>query len=154
MAGEQLDVEPLPLQVLCRRMQDGKIQSRSLGEHYQSFFPDVMPSEASTYDYPGVDRDRFWRAYAEPARRFIEAGRYLAAPLEGLARMNAGELSSNELPQVQEALEAIGAMASAVDLAGSVTDGAELSVGWWTPARRTRPAGSSPEHRGRTCLSA
>ena len=132
--AKQLGDAELPLEVRCRRVQDGRIQPRKLAEYFHPFFPDVPPAEASTHDYPSVDTDRFWRTYAESARQFVDAGRYLAAPLEGLARLRAGQFSDDELTRIRGALQPINAIASVVDLTGTLMEGDEFAVGWSSPS--------------------
>lgn len=61
-------------------------------------------------------------------------GRYLAAPLESLARLRTIELNEDDLTGIRRALEPINAMASVVNLTGGLTEGDEFDVGWSSPS--------------------
>ena len=132
--ADQLGGAGLPVDVLRRRVQDASIERRSLEKHYHEFFPEVPREEAWTYDYPGVDSDRFWRSYSESARLLVGTARYLAAPLAGLARMRGEELSDDDSTLIWQALQRINAMASVVDLAGALSETDEFFVGWASPS--------------------
>jgi hypothetical protein len=131
---KEVSGDRLPVEVRCRRLQDGSIQPRPLGEYYHGFFPDVPPAEAATYDYPSVETERFWRGYAESARQFVETGRFLSAALEGLARVRAGQLGEDELGPIRAALEPLNAIASVANLSGSLPEVDGFAVGWSSPS--------------------
>lgn len=134
VSAERLGGAGLPLEVLHRRVQDAGIERRSLAEHYHGFFPEAPRAEASTYAYPGVDTKAFWEGYAESVFQFVRTARYLAAPLEGLARLRGGQLSEEDRKLIWRALHRINAIASVVDLAGALSEDDELIVGWSSPS--------------------
>ena len=134
VSAAQLGGAGQPLDVLSRRVQDASIERCSLEQHYHGFFPKVPRAEASTYDYPGVDSDRFWRSYAESARQFVGTARYLAAPLEGLTRLRGDELGEDDRTLIWRALQRINAIASVVDLSGALSETDEFFVGWSSPS--------------------
>jgi hypothetical protein len=134
VAAEDLGGAGLPLEVLRRRVIDAGLERCPLAEHYQGFFPQVPRAEAWTHAYPGVDTEPFWRGYAESAFQFVATARYLAAPLEGLERLRAGQLSERERTLIGRALTRISAIASVVDFAGALGQGDEFIVGWSAPS--------------------
>jgi hypothetical protein len=134
VSPKELGGAGLPTEVLRRRVQDARMERRSLADHYHGFFPDVPQAEASTYAYPGADTDGFWRGYAESAWQFVHAARYLAAPLEALPRMHGSRLDDDDRILIQRALERIDAIASVVDYAGVLTNENELMVGMSSPS--------------------
>jgi Family of unknown function (DUF6076) len=139
LEGQLVDLERLagaerPIEALCRRLPEGKLERRTIGEHYHEFFPDVPGTAAHTFAYPGFDTDEFWRGYAESTWRLIHVAAYLAAPLNALDRLQHATLSDEDEMMIQRALHRIGSIAAVADMWGALGEDDQLTVGWASPS--------------------
>jgi len=74
-AMKELGIAP---SVLLQELDRFKWETEPLGKTWARFFPDVLSSEAETYDYPLLTTPEFWHQYAEPVEAFLDAAQIFA----------------------------------------------------------------------------
>ncbi len=65
-------------------LESGEERWESFGRTWARFFPDVPKEELETYNYPPFLGEEFWRQYAEPVQKFLEAAQLLQSALTGI----------------------------------------------------------------------